>query len=95
MTEEQIKQVVADAVKSALAETFPASVTAIVREVLLQIGMGLDSPLDMQKDMAWVRAWRLTITRGAFAAIAAGAGLVATGLLWALWAGIRQYAGSP
>ncbi|RTM07393.1 MAG: hypothetical protein EKK31_11560 [Hyphomicrobiales bacterium] len=76
MTEHELKKVVSEA----------------VAETLLQLGIDASDPVEMQKDMAHLRAWRESVATVKNQGLVTAIGILVAGALGLLWLAIK---GSP
>lgn len=76
MTEHELKKIVAEAVS----------------ETLLQLGIDASDPVEMQKDMAHLRAWRESVQTVKQQGLIAAIGVITVGALGLIWLGLK---GSP
>lgn len=76
MTEHELKKIVSEAVS----------------ETLLKLGIDASDPVELQKDMAHLRAWRESVATVKRQSLVTAVGIVIAGMLGLLWLGFR---GSP
>jgi hypothetical protein len=76
MTEHELKKIVAEAVS----------------ETLLQLGIDASDPVEMQKDMAHLRAWRESVNTVKQQGLVTAVGILVAGMLGLLWLAFK---GSP
>jgi hypothetical protein len=76
MTEHEVKKIVAEAVS----------------ETLLQLGIDASDPVEMQKDMAHLRAWRESVNTVKQQGLVTAVGILVAGALGLLWLAFK---GSP
>jgi hypothetical protein len=76
MTEHELKKIVAEAVS----------------ETLLQLGIDASDPVEMQKDMAHLRAWRESVATVKQQSLITAVGILIAGALGLMWLALR---GSP
>jgi hypothetical protein len=76
MTEHELKKIVAEAVS----------------ETLLQLGIDATDPVEMQKDMAHLRAWRESVATVKQQSLVTAVGILVAGALGLLWLAFK---GSP
>lgn len=76
MTEHELKKIVAEAVS----------------ETLLQLGIDASDPVEMQKDMAHLRAWRESVNTVKQQGLVTAIGILVAGALGLIWLALR---GSP
>lgn len=58
-----------------------------LHDTLRTLGVKPDEAIEMQKDMAWLRTWRLAIMAGGFASLRAVLSIAVVGLISALLVG--------
>lgn len=73
MTEAEIRKIVAETVK----------------ETLMRIGVEADNPLEVQKDMQHLRAWRESVATVKRQSIITAIGIITAGILGLIWLAIR------
>lgn len=81
MTNDEVRHIAEEAAKKA------------VRELLVTMGVNANDPdalLEMQRDFAHIRAWRLSVAAVRGTAIKTGVTVLVTGFLGALWLMIKQ-----
>ena len=78
-TKDEIRQIVRD------------TAVETSRETLRGLGVDVDHPLDVQKDFAALRDWRLSMASIRRRALVSAIGVLATGTLAALWVGIKTF----
>jgi hypothetical protein len=61
-----------------------------VAETLTSIGISTTDPIEMQKDFQHLREWRVSMENVQRKGILTAVGVVSTGLLAALWLGIKE-----
>jgi hypothetical protein len=76
MTEHEVKKIVAEA----------------VTETLLTLGIDASKPVELQKDMAHLRAWRESVATVKKQSLVTAVGIIVAGILGLLWLGFK---GSP
>ncbi|MFC5385211.1 hypothetical protein ACFPLB_04425 [Aquamicrobium segne] len=76
MNEAEVRKIVADAVK----------------ETLTSIGIPADSPIEVQKDMAHLRAWRESVSTVKRQGLITAVGILTAGVIGAIWMAVK---GSP
>jgi hypothetical protein len=76
MTEHELKKIVSEAVS----------------ETLLQLGIDASDPVEMQKDMAHLRAWRESVATVKQQSLITAVGILVAGALGLMWLALR---GSP
>lgn len=76
MTEHELKKIVSEAVS----------------ETLLQLGIDASDPVEMQKDMAHLRAWRESVATVKQQGLATAIGVITVGVLGLIWLALK---GSP
>jgi hypothetical protein len=62
---------------------------ATVREMLLTLGADPDEPVELQKDFAFVRAWRLSTETVKRQGLKTAVGVIVTAVLGLLWLAIH------
>ena len=71
-----------------------AELRAIVREAvvdtLMLMGVDAENPIEMQKDFQHLREWRGTVEAVKRRSLLTVAGILATGLVAAVWVGIKS-----
>ena len=73
MTEHEVKKIVAEA----------------VAETLLTLGIDTTDPVELQKDMAHLRAWRESVATVKRQSLVTAVGIVIAGVLGLLWLGFK------
>lgn len=73
MTEAEIRKIVAET----------------VAETLTRMGIPVDDPIEVQKDMAHLRAWRESVATVKRQGIITAVGILTAGLLGILWLAIK------
>jgi hypothetical protein len=73
MTEHEIRAIVADAVS----------------QTLTRLGVDVDDPLEVQKDMQHLRAWRESVATVKRQSLITAIGILVAGALGMLWLGLR------
>lgn len=73
MTEHEVKKIVAEA----------------VAETLLTLGIDTTNPVELQKDMAHLRAWRESVATVKRQSLVTAVGIVIAGMLGLLWLGFK------
>lgn len=76
MTEHELKQIVSEA----------------VAETLLKLGIDASDPVELQKDMAHLRAWRESVATVKQQGLVTAVGILVAGVLGLLWLAFK---GSP
>lgn len=66
------------------------AVQETVKETLIILGIGGD-PLEVQKDMQHLRAWRTSVEGVQQKTIFALVGIVASGIIAAFWVGFKEF----
>lgn len=61
-----------------------------VRATLISLGVEFDEPIDMQKDMQYLRSLRVSTDSIKAKATLVMVGILVTGLVGALWIGIKE-----
>lgn len=61
-----------------------------VKETLIHLGVKVDDPIEVQKDFQHLREWRLAIQEARKKTMLAVVGVVVSGVLAALWLGVRH-----
>lgn len=64
-----------------------------VRETLLTLGLSTDDPIQVQKDFQHLREWRQTTEAVKSKALLAVVGVIVSGLVAAMWMGVKKYFG--
>lgn len=62
-----------------------------IRGTLISLGVDADNPLETQQDFAALRDWRTTMTAIRSRGLKTVVAVLVTGLLAALWVGIKSY----
>lgn len=62
-----------------------------VRESFLMLGVKLDDPIEVQKDFQHLREWRQTSESIKKKGMLAATGIIVSGLLAAVWIGIKEF----
>lgn len=70
-----------DEIRKIVAET--------VTETLLKLGVASDDPLEVQKDMQHLRAWRSSVETIKRQGLMSAIGILTAGLLGLIWMAIR------
>lgn len=83
MTNEEIHDVATRAAREAVDQTF------------LRLGICAGEPIEVQKDMAHLREWRTTTESVKRKGAVTVAGLIVSGLLAALWLGVKLLVARP
>ena len=73
MTEHEVKKIVAEA----------------VAETLLTLGIDTSDPVELQKDMAHLRAWRESVATVKKQSLVTAVGIIIAGVLGLLWLGFK------
>jgi hypothetical protein len=73
VTEHEVKKIVAEA----------------VAETLLTLGIDTTDPVELQKDMAHLRAWRESVATVKRQSLVTAVGIVIAGVLGLLWLGFK------
>lgn len=73
MTEAEIRKIVAETVK----------------ETLTRMGIPADDPIEVQKDMAHLRAWRESVATVKRQGLITAVGILTAGILGLLWLAIK------
>jgi hypothetical protein len=89
LTNEEIRELVAKEAKDQLH----AAVQESVRQTLIQLGIASNDPIEMQKDMQHLRAWRQSMESVRSKSILTAVGILMTGTLAALWVGFKEIIG--
>jgi hypothetical protein len=79
MTEEQVRLIAAQAASQA------------VRETLLRLGVPVDDPMEMQRDMQHLRAWRSSVESIRNKSLTTIVGIAVTGFVALVVVGLRDY----
>lgn len=82
MTEDQVRQIAAEAAREAVKQVVP--------DILVRLGFSPDSPLDMQRDMQHLRAWRVSVESIQSKTILTLVGLAISGAVAAIIVGARE-----
>ncbi len=61
-----------------------------VSDALTRVGIDMDNPIEVQKDMSFMRDWRKTAKDVKRKGMLTAAGILVTGILGAVWIGIRS-----
>ncbi len=81
MTEEELKRLISQAVSEAMDKS--------MAETLLKLGIDVDEPLELQKDMQHLRAWRQSITTVKKQSLTTAIGVITMGVLGLIWLAIK------
>lgn len=73
MTDEEIRKIVSDT----------------VAETLMKLGIAADDPLEVQKDMQHLRAWRGSVETVKRQSLLSAVGLMTAGILGLVWVAIK------
>lgn len=73
MTEAETRRVVAEA----------------VTETLLKLGIDTSDPVELQKDMAYLRSWRESIAQAKRHSIFTAIGVITAGILGLIWMALK------
>ena len=73
-----------------LREDMEEIVAKAVGETLTRLGIAVDSPLEMQLDMQYLRDWRRSSESIKSKAILVMVGIIVTGVCGALWLGLKE-----
>ena len=65
-------------------------VAASVAETLTRLGIEADDPLEVQKDMQHLRAWRESVATVKRQGLMTAVGIVVIGILGLIWAAVKQ-----
>lgn len=61
-----------------------------VKTTLANLGITIDDPREVQKDLIHLREWRLTLQKVRNQSMVSALGIIVTGVLGALFLGIRE-----
>lgn len=64
-----------------------------VRETFLMMGMKVDDPIEVQKDLLHLREWRITMEKVRSKSMMTAVGMAAAGVVAAFWIGIKDVFG--
>jgi len=64
-----------------------------VEQTLIRLGVQVDDPLEVQKDLQHLREWRESMEQVRRKSFLTAVTVITTGLLGALWVGIKSYMG--
>lgn len=64
-------------------------IRATVKETLVSLGIDADNPIEVQRDLAYLREFRTNVTSMVRRALLAAIGGLVTGGLAVLWLGLR------
>lgn len=64
-------------------------VSEAVTETLTRIGIEADDPLEVQKDMQHLRAWRESVTTVKRQSLVTAIGILSAGILGAIWMALK------
>lgn len=78
MTEQEIRRIVAETVD----------------QTLTRLGIDSDDPVELQKDMAHLRAWRESVGRVKRQSLMTAVGILTAGLLGLIWMALKGGSGS-
>lgn len=73
-----------------LREDMEEIVSKAVAETLVRLGIAVDNPIEMQRDMQYLRDWRRSSESIKSKAILVMVGIFVTGACGALWLGIKE-----
>lgn len=68
-------------------------VSTAVRETLIQLGVSTAEPIELQKDFAHLRKWRMAVDGASAKAAGAALTVIVTGTIGALWLGFKTIVG--
>lgn len=81
LTEEEARALAKIAAQTAARE--------VLHELFVALGINTDDPTEMQKDMAFVRNWRLSADAIKRQGIVAAVGVIVVGVLALIWNAVR------
>lgn len=70
-----------------------ALIREAVRETFLMLGVKVDDPIEVQKDFQHLREWRNTTESIKSKGLLTVMGILVSGMLAALWVGIKEFVG--
>lgn len=70
-----------------------ALIREAVRETFLMLGVKVDDPIEVQKDLQHLREWRNTTESIKSKGLLTVMGILVSGMLAALWVGIKEFVG--
>ena len=79
-----------DELRLMMREVVEETVKKTIQETLVRMGIEADDPIEAQKDFQHLRSWRKSTESLSAKALAAAVGIIVTGSLAALWAGIAS-----
>lgn len=79
MNEDQVRKIAADAASQA------------VFDVLTRLGISTDTPIEMQRDMQHLRAWRQSMEQVQSKSILAAVGLAVSGIVALVVIGLQDF----
>jgi len=65
------------------------SATEVLHELFLRLGVDVDEPTQVQRDMAFVRNWRLSAEAIKRQGLMAAVGVLIVGILGLIWASLK------
>lgn len=81
MTEEELRRLISQTVKEAVDDA--------MAENLLKLGIDVDEPLELQKDMQHVRAWRKSFETVKKQSLTTAIGVITMGVIGLIWLAIK------
>jgi len=77
----------------AMGEEIRKRVDEGVSDALTRVGIDMGDPIEVQQDMSFVRDWRKTARAVKRKGMITAAGILVTGILGAIWIGIKSVLG--
>lgn len=77
------------AISSAAEKAAEEASRKVIQETLLALGINKDQPLELQKDMSFLRDWRTASDEVKKKSIMTIVGILITGALGILWLGLK------
>ena len=87
---EGIAQQAAERTVDAMRGEIVQAVDDGVTDALTRVGIDPEKPLEMQRDMQFVRDWRSTVSSVRKKGLLTAVGLIVAGLVSALWLGMKS-----
>lgn len=97
LNDTQLRTIVREAVRETVNQTTAAQremVREVVRHTLVELGIDVSDPHEMQRDFKHLREWRESMEQVRSKSILAVIGLVVSGLVAAVWIGLKHFLGS-
>lgn len=78
-------------IRQAAEEAAEDASRKVIHETLTALGISKDAPLEVQKDMSFLRDWRMASDEVRKKSIMTIVGILVTGLCGVIWLGIKGY----